>query len=70
MYDDTIRGIDTFDYSFIYVLGVEFPLLGKDCFFDYRFTIGWNTLMMPTFPDEPPAPLRNQNYSFTLGVYL
>jgi hypothetical protein len=69
-YSDEIRGLDIFDYGFLYGLGIEFPLLGKDCFFGYRFTIGWNTLDMPTFPGEDPAPLRNQNYSFALGVYL
>ena len=69
-YSDEIKGFDIFDYGFVYGLGADFPLLGQDCFFDYRFTIGWNTLDMPTFPGEPPAPLRNQNYTFTLGMYL
>lgn len=69
-YSDKIKGLDIFDYSFLYGAGVEFPFLGKDCFFDYRFTIGWNTLQMPTFPGEDPAPLRNQNYTFNLGVYF
>ena len=69
-YSDEIRGLDVFDYSFLYGLGVDFPLLERDFFFAYRFTIGWNTLQMPTFPGEPPAPLRNQNYTFALGMYL
>ena len=69
-YADQIRGVDVFDYSFLYGLGVEAPFLGKDWFFAYRFTIGWNTLQMPTFPGEPPAPLRNQGYVFALGMYL
>jgi hypothetical protein len=69
-YADRIRGLDDFDYSFVYGLGVEAPFAGKDWFFEYRFTIGWNTLEMPTFPDEPTAPLRNQNYVFALGMYL
>lgn len=69
-YSTELEGVDIFDYSFIYGSGVEFPLFGKDCFFEYRFTIGWNTLMMPTYPSEDPAPLRNQSYNFTLGVYL
>ncbi len=69
-YADKIRGLDDFDYSFVYGLGVEAPFFGKDWFFEYRFTIGWNTLEMPTFPDEPTAPLRNQNYVFALGMYL
>ena len=69
-YEDEIRGLDDFDYGLIYGLGVEVPFIGKDWFFEYRFTIGWNTLEMPTFPDEPTAPLRNQNYGFALGIYL
>jgi len=69
-YSDEIKGLDIFDYSFLYGLGVEFPFLNRDWFFAYRFTIGWNTLLMPTFPGEPPAPLRNQNYTFALGMYL
>jgi len=65
-----IEGVDTFDYSFIYGNGVEFNFLGMDCFFEGRFTIGWNTLMMPTSEGEDPAPLRNQDYTFTLGMYF
>jgi len=63
-------GLDKFDYSFIYGLGLNFNLFNKKCFFDYRQTIGWNTLMMPTSEGEDPAPLRNQTYSFTLGMLL
>ena len=63
-------GLDTFDYSFLYGLGVHFNLLNQQCFFSYRQTIGWNTLMMPTFGGEEPAPLRNQAYTFTLGIIL
>ncbi len=63
-------GLDKFDYSFIYGLGLNFNLFNKDCFFDYRQTIGSNTLMMPTIEGGDPAPLRNQTYSFTLGLYL
>ncbi len=65
-----IRGLDIFDYGFLYGAGVECKLFGKLCFFEYRFTIGWNTLMMPTAEGEEPAPLRNQDYLFTLGLYL
>jgi hypothetical protein len=65
-----IDGVDTFDYGFLYGAGVERKLFGKQCFFEYRFTIGWNILMMPTAEGEDPAPLRNQDYIFTLGIYL
>jgi hypothetical protein len=63
-------GLDTFDYSFIYGFGFQMPLLKKDCFFDYRQTIGWNTLQMPTSAGGEPAPLRNQTYTLTIGMYL
>jgi hypothetical protein len=63
-------GLDKFDYSFIYGLGVKFNLFKQNCFFDYRQTIGWNTLMMPTSEGGEPAPLRNQTYSFALGMYF
>jgi hypothetical protein len=63
-------GLDKFDYSFIYGLGMNFSLFKKDCFFDYRQTIGWNTLMMPTSQGGDPAPLRNQSYTLALGIYL
>lgn len=63
-------GLDEFDYSFVYGLGFKFDLFNQKCFFDYRQTIGWNTLMMPTSEGGEPAPLRNQTYSFTLGIIL
>ena len=61
-------GLDQFDYSFLYGLGVKFNLFNQNWFFDYRQTIGWNTLNMPTFTGEEPAPLRNQTYTFCLGI--
>jgi len=65
-----LEGVDIFDYGFLYGAGLDFKLFKKDCFFDYRFNIGWNTLMMPTSAGQDPAPLRNQDYTFTLGIYL
>lgn len=65
-----LEGLDTFDYSFIYGLGVKFNVFNVDWFFDYRQTIGWNTLLMPTFGGEEPAPLRNQSYTLALGMYF
>ncbi len=60
--------MDDFDYNFIYGLGLEFELFNQECFFDYRQTIGWNTLLMPTVEGGEPAPLRNQTYSLSLGI--
>ena len=65
-----INGVDIFDYGFLYGGGAEGIVFGRQCFFEYRFTIGWNTLMMPTVKGEAPAPLRNQDYIFTVGLYL
>lgn len=63
-------GLDQFDYNFIYGLGAKFELFDQNYFFDYRQTIGWNTLMMPTGSEGEPAALRNQTYSFSLGIYF
>jgi len=65
-----LEGVDIFDYGFLYGAGLDFKLFKKDCFFDYRFNIGWNTLMMPTSEGQESAPLRNQDYTFTLGITL
>jgi hypothetical protein len=65
-----IKSVDIFDYGFLYGGGVECKVFGHPCFLEYRFTIGWNTLMMPTVEGEAPAPLRNQDYIFTVGLYL
>ena len=64
------KGLDIFDYSFVYGFGTDFPLLNKDFFFDCRMTIGWNTLAMPNATGADPVPLRNQNYVFGLGMYF
>lgn len=65
-----MKGVDTFDYSFVYGAGVDFKLLKKDFFFDYRMTVGWNTLAMPNVSGAEPVPLRNQAYTFSLGFYF
>lgn len=65
-----ISGVDIFDYGFLYGAGMDFEIFEKQCFFEYRFTIGWNILQMPTVEGEAPAPLRNQDYLFTVGLYL
>lgn len=64
------EGIDTFDFSFAYGAGVDFNLFSKTCFFEYRQTIGWNTLQMPTSNDQETAPLRNQDYILALGMFF
>jgi hypothetical protein len=65
-----MKGLDTFDYSFLFGAGADFKLLSKDFFFEYRMTVGWNTLAMPNVEGAAPVPLRNQDYIFTLGMFF
>jgi hypothetical protein len=65
-----MAGLDTFDYSFIYGAGADFKLLKQDFFFEYRMTVGWNTLAMPNATGAEPVPLRNMDYIFALGMYF
>jgi hypothetical protein len=64
------KGLDTFDYSFVYGAGTDFKLLNKDFFVEYRMTVGWNTLAMPNASGADPVPLRNQDYIFAVGMYF
>jgi hypothetical protein len=65
-----MKGLDTFDYSFVYGAGTDFKLLNKDFFIEYRMTVGWNTLAMPNASGADPVPLRNQDYVFAAGMYF
>jgi hypothetical protein len=65
-----MKGLDTFDYSFVYGTGTDFKLLNKDFFIEYRMTVGWNTLAMPNASGADPVPLRNQDYIFAVGLYF
>lgn len=65
-----IDGVDIFDFGFLYGAGIDWMLWEKKFFFEYRYTIDWITLMLPTAEGEPPAPLRNMNYIFAVGFYL
>jgi len=65
-----MKGLDTFDYSFVFGAGTDFKLLNKDFFFDLRMTVGWNTLAMPNTSGADPVPLRNQDYVFSVGMYF
>jgi hypothetical protein len=77
--DAGVPEVDGFDYSFVYGMGAEWPVGGRTVELEYRFTIGWNPLPMPTYAcvpfgdeeiliDNPPVPLRNQSHWVTLGV--
>lgn len=65
-----MKGVDTFDYSFVYGAGTDFKFLNKDFFLEYRMTVGWNTLAMPNASGTDPVPLRNQDYILSLGMYF
>jgi hypothetical protein len=65
-----MKGLDTFDYAFVYGAGTDFKLLNKDFFIECRMTVGWNTLAMPNASGADPVPLRNQDYIFAAGMYF
>jgi len=71
--------VDMFDYSFVYGLGCELEAWQRTLVFEYRFTTGWNQLMMPTYAYVPfgdeeiliendPVPLKNQTHSLMFGI--
>ncbi|MEE4116653.1 MAG: porin family protein [Marinilabiliaceae bacterium] len=64
------KGLDIWDYSFLYGFGFDFGIFDQDFFFESRMTVGWNTLAMPNATGADPVPLRNQDYTFTLGMYF
>lgn len=77
--DSDMSEVEIFDYSFVYGLGCEFTVAETKLLAEYRFTIGWNQLMMPTYAYVPfgeeellienaPVPLKNQTHSLMLGV--
>jgi hypothetical protein len=65
-----MKGLDTFDYSFVYGLGTDFKLFKKDFFFEYRMVVGWNTLQMPNASGAAPVPLRNMDHVIGVGMYF
>ena len=77
--DSDMSEVDMFDFSFAYGFGLEFPLSGRTALVEYRFTMGWNTLLMPTYAyapfgdeeiliDNDPVPLKNQNHAIMFGL--
>ena len=65
-----MKGLDTFDYSFVYGLGTITNMLNKDFFLEFRMSVGWNTLAMPNATPAEPVPLRNQDYIIAVGMYF
>jgi hypothetical protein len=77
--DSDISEVEMFDYSFVFGLGLDFKLWSTELLVEYRFTIGWNELDMPTYAYVPfegedllienePVPLKNQAHLFLLGI--
>jgi len=63
----TLANLNLFDYSFVYGGSLEYK--SKYTYFvEYRFTLGWDYLSLPTYADFPPVELRNQNYALYLGM--
>ena len=58
--------VNIFDFSFIYGGSIIIKRL-LPLSIDYRFTLGWDHLDLPTFQGFEPARLRNQSYHFGLS---
>ncbi len=65
--ESSLENVNMFDYSFVYGGNIEFktklPLI-----LEYRFTLGWDYLNLPTFQLFDPVSLRNQTHSLLLGT--
>lgn len=65
--ESNLEEVNMFDYSFIY--GSEIELKTKiPLFLEFRFTLGWDYLALPTYQFFEPAELRNQTYSLMLAT--
>lgn len=62
-----LSDVNMFDFSFVYGGSVEYTR--KNTYYlEYRFTLGWDYLSLPTYTLMPPVELRNQSYSLLLGM--
>ncbi len=72
--------VDLFDYSLVYGVGSEIArVAGRALSLEYRFTLGWNELKLPTYAyvpfgddeilvdDAGPVPLHNQSHVIAVG---
>ena len=77
--DADMSEVDMFDFGFSYGTELGVRVWGKNLVLEHRFTIGWNTLAMPTYAYVPfgdeqllienePVPLRNQNHLVLVGL--
>ena len=77
--DADMSEVEMFDYSFLFGSGLEHSFLSRTFLIEYRFTIGWNQLQMPTYCyvpfgdeqiliDNDPVPLKNQNHQIVVGM--
>lgn len=77
--DSDMSEVEMFDYSFVFGFGLDFRVWGAGLLVEYRFTIGWNQLDMPTYAyvpfegkdlliDNEPVPLKNQAHLLLLGI--
>jgi len=65
-----LKEVNMFDFSLIYGGELGFKMWSTPMALAYRFTIGWDYLDLPTYPDGGFAPvsLRNQSYSLSLKI--
>jgi len=67
--DSNLSSVNMFDFGFVYGSAIITKTI-PEFVVEYRFTLGWDYLQLPTYELADPdfAELRNQTYSLLLGV--
>jgi len=67
---EDIEGLKRTDMGFIFGSGVDFNLLNIEFGLQYRYSMGFVDLDLPTGPGAPTIALRNYNHALTLAIFL
>jgi len=62
-----LSDVNMFDFSFVYGGGLDFCLF-YPMSIEYRFTLGWDYLYLPTYELFEPVALRNQSWAVLLST--
>lgn len=62
-----LRDVNIFDFSFVYGGSLDF-MMRIPLSLEYRFTLGWDYLRLPTYEMFEPVELRNQTWSVLLST--
>jgi len=66
--EEEIKGIKTTDYGIIFGMGLSIPANVVRLRIDYRYSMGFVDLMLPTGPGFPEIELRNYSHYLMFGL--